>query len=185
MRTPTSRWVVGQSFNRTTVLSKIHQYNYACARRQIAPDGTRNTTGCRPRPWAQVPPRLTQNSTSGVGSASPEPGLGYLRPRESHGRPLHRLWHIPSNLKTRLGRNLGRTSASPEHGSSSISVTEDIPNVIRNSRTDASHKKLFPMTGTVSTTTVWATPRQGLGYVTEPSASPLALSRKQASTSQR
>jgi hypothetical protein len=43
----------------------------------------------------------------------------------------------------------------------SISVIEDIPNVIRNSGADTSHNMLFPMTGTVSTTTVWATPCQG------------------------
>jgi hypothetical protein len=107
MRTPTLHHTAGESFNRTAVLSKIHQHHYACARRLTT------LTGRGPRPRAQVLPRPTQNSTLGVSSISPEPGLDYLLPRESRGRPLHRLWHASSNLKTRVGRNLGQTSTRP------------------------------------------------------------------------
>jgi hypothetical protein len=117
---------------------------------------------------------MMRTKTSGASFASPNTELDLgcrlclarTQPRlhvpcESRGRPLHRVWHASSNLKTRLGRNLRRTSALPELSSSLDTYGRGLPNIIRNSRADASHKKLFPMIGTMSTTTVWEIPRQG------------------------
>jgi hypothetical protein len=60
-----------------------------------------------------------------------------------------------------------------------------MPNVIGYSEADAFLKELFPILSTVSITTVWAIPLQGIGYVIEPSALASALSMKQASTSRQ
>jgi hypothetical protein len=60
MHAPTSRQAAGESFNRTTVLSKIHLHHYTCARRLTAPNGMRNTTERGARPRAQPPPRPNQ-----------------------------------------------------------------------------------------------------------------------------
>jgi hypothetical protein len=109
------------SGNKTTILSKIHQYNYACAavhaRRLPTPDGTCNKTEKRTGPPAQTPPRPTQGSPSGQNSASPELGLGYLLPYESCEGPLLRTVTRVINSQDGLGRDLGRTSASPEPSS--------------------------------------------------------------------
>jgi hypothetical protein len=131
MRTPTSHQVAGESFNRTAMLSKIHLHHYACACRLTAPNGTCNSIGRGTRLRARVPSRPTLNSTSSASSDSPNLGLGYLLPRESHGRPLRQLWQASSSLKTRLGHNLGRTSASPELGSSLDICDRELPNVIK------------------------------------------------------
>jgi hypothetical protein len=161
MRAPTPRKAASESFNMTTILSKIHLHHYACARCLTGPDGTCNTTRHGPRPQARVPPRPTLNSTSGVRSASPEPGLGYLLPHESRGGPLRRLWRASSSLQTRLGCNLERASASasPELDSSLDICDKGLPNVIKNSGADTSRENIFPITSTMPTTTVWATPR--------------------------
>jgi hypothetical protein len=152
MHAPTSCRVAGESFNRTTVLSKIHLHHYACARRLTAPDGTCNTIGSGPRSRARVLSRPMPNSISGESSASSEPGLDYLLRRGSRGRALRRLWHTSSNLKTRLGRNLEWTFTSSELGSSLNICDRGLPNVIKNSGADTSRKSLFPIAGTVPTT---------------------------------
>jgi hypothetical protein len=87
-----------QGYRRTMMMRpwscrKIHHHDYACARRLIAPDGMRNTIRAQIGPLAQTLSRPTLSSPSGTNSASSEPSLGYLLPRESCRRPLCWLWH--------------------------------------------------------------------------------------------
>jgi hypothetical protein len=60
-----------------------------------------------------------------------------------------------------FGHDFGRTSASLDPGSNLDIRDGGRPNVIRYYGADTPLKKLFPILGTVSTTTVWTTPRQG------------------------
>jgi hypothetical protein len=103
--------------NKTTVSSKIHQHDYTRttvhARRLPVPHKTCNTTDGRTSPRAQIPSRPTQSSPSVQNFASPEPGLGYLLPRKSHEGPFLRT--AAHGIESQDG--LGRTSASPEPGS--------------------------------------------------------------------
>jgi hypothetical protein len=126
-----------RSFNRTVVLSKIHLHHYASARLLTAPNGTRNTIRRGPRPRTRVPSHPTLNSTSGANSASPELGLGYLL-------PFRRLWRASSSLKTRLGHNLGRTSASPELSSYLDIYDIGLPNVIKTMEMTHPVRAFFP-----------------------------------------
>jgi hypothetical protein len=130
------------SGNKTTILSKIHQCDYAHAvvhaRRLIAPNGTCNTTEKRTSPRAQTPPSPTQSSP-----ASPELGLGSpANPAMGHS---FKLWQASSNL--RMGSIT--TSDGPLLRLSlvltSIFVTEDNPDDIGYSETDTSLKKFFPL----------------------------------------
>jgi hypothetical protein len=92
---------------------KIHHHDYACARRLKAPDGMCNTTGAHTSPRAQTPSRPTLSSPSGTTSAPPEPGLGYVLPRESRRRPLRQLWRTSGKGSVMTSST---TSASPEPG---------------------------------------------------------------------
>jgi hypothetical protein len=70
----------------------LRSYNYARAtmhaRRLLARNGLCNMTEERTSPQEQTPSRPTQGSPQEKNSASPEPGIGYLLPRESHEGPL-------------------------------------------------------------------------------------------------
>jgi hypothetical protein len=114
------------------------------ARHLPTPDGTSNMTGAQTSPWAQTPSRPKQNSPSGANSASPESGLGYLLPCESHRWPyLQTVVHV-SESKDGLGCDLGWTSASPKPGSDLDISDGGRPNVTSYNRADAPLKKLFP-----------------------------------------
>jgi hypothetical protein len=134
MHAPISRRAVGESFNRTTVLSKIHQHHYACAHRLTAPDGTHNMTGRRSRPRVQDPSRPNPASAT----CSP------ADPVESHSVDCGTCHQI-----SRLG-SVATSDRPPPH-----------PSIVINNGAYASRKKLFPMMDTVSTTALWATPYQG------------------------
>jgi hypothetical protein len=123
------------SGNKTVVLSKIHQHDYARAtvhaRRLPAPDRTCNTTEERTSPRAQTPSRPTQSSPSGQNSASPELVLGYLLPHESREGTLLQTVARVIESQDRLGRDLGRTSVSPEPGSALDICDEGHPQLHR------------------------------------------------------
>jgi hypothetical protein len=138
----------------------ITQATTVHVRRLPTPDGTYNTTRIQINPRAQTPSHPKQNSTSGqtLPCLNPVSATRSLRiPQEA--TPLT-LAHVFES-QNRFGLDLGQTFASPKPGSNLDIHNRRTPDVIRHFRANTLLKKFFPILSTVSTTTVWATPRQG------------------------
>jgi hypothetical protein len=118
--------------------------------------------------------RLTRRRARPRDKTPPCPS-GRARPRlpappRIHEGPLLRTVARVIESQDGLGRDIGRTSFSPEPSSALNIYDGGRPNVIGYSEADASLNKFFPILSIVSTTAIWATPPKGSG--TQPSPQP-------------
>jgi hypothetical protein len=79
----------------------------------------------------------------GTNSASSEPGLGYLLLANPAGGHTFNCVVYKCESRSRLGHDLGQTSASSEHNLGLDKTNEGTSDVTRNSRSDVSSKAFF------------------------------------------
>jgi hypothetical protein len=133
--------------------------NLHLARRRDQPSGTISASpDAKSSPRVISPPRPTLSLASGKFSASPELGLGHLHRRDSHGQPLHRLWHTSRDGSSNTSGRL------PPRTSRALTSTNAVRNhdVTPRKDDDAPRKQAFyPYRSAVTTTTIWASPALG------------------------